>query len=480
MAQAANSKISNAADLELSDGVLRDSAAGGNRLILWIPVANHPGYWDRVATVAGKSWTPNNSMASIDATRIRTRVEGGRMAKFFDKLRRRSEKIGWLLPNGIAVDEIATTASAVSLIRATDATAGLDEASIATIWSDATKCERLGPSLFLVESVRDDRPGAASKSGQPFGPSARAEPPDANPRTQAEQFLATARAGNDPRRLVSALIDFGVICDREGDKKRAVELLAEAVQLARGAADRAGKSDALGSYAMALASNKQSQAAFEAVNEQLADARAANDPYQEKTALDVLGFVYSGLRQNEQAVEAYQKSRLLAERLGDAKHLATLNWYLAIHLAELGRREEALDSGRRALAYWQKVDDPHAAWYADHLSKFERGEKIGGEPQPASSGYLKGISGAQSFGATSGAPPAIEGPTLLRMAMSAAKAMAKFLGTGMKIVPEQVQKDRLAICNECEHHTGIRCRICGCFTNAKAWLPHEKCPLTKW
>ena len=34
-------------------------------------------------------------------------------------------------------------------------------------------------------------------------------------------------------------------------------------------------------------------------------------------------------------------------------------------------------------------------------------------------------------------------------------------------------------CAGCEHHTGVRCKLCGCFTNAKAWLPHEACPLGK-
>jgi hypothetical protein len=28
--------------------------------------------------------------------------------------------------------------------------------------------------------------------------------------------------------------------------------------------------------------------------------------------------------------------------------------------------------------------------------------------------------------------------------------------------------------------TGLRCRICGCFTAAKARLDHERCPAGKW
>jgi hypothetical protein len=66
------------------------------------------------------------------------------------------------------------------------------------------------------------------------------------------------------------------------------------------------------------------------------------------------------------------------------------------------------------------------------------------------------------------------------MALSAAKAMAQFVGTGLKSVTPETHRERLQTCAACEHHTGLRCRACGCFTNAKAWLPHEDCPLGKW
>jgi hypothetical protein len=69
---------------------------------------------------------------------------------------------------------------------------------------------------------------------------------------------------------------------------------------------------------------------------------------------------------------------------------------------------------------------------------------------------------------------------LLRMAVSATKAMATFLGTGMKTAPVELQQKRLNTCATCEHHTGLRCRICGCFTNVKARMLHEDCPIGKW
>jgi hypothetical protein len=66
------------------------------------------------------------------------------------------------------------------------------------------------------------------------------------------------------------------------------------------------------------------------------------------------------------------------------------------------------------------------------------------------------------------------------MALSAMQSMARFISSGGKTVPAAVQQQRLQTCAGCPHHTGLRCRVCGCFTNLKTWLPHEHCPLDKW
>jgi hypothetical protein len=72
------------------------------------------------------------------------------------------------------------------------------------------------------------------------------------------------------------------------------------------------------------------------------------------------------------------------------------------------------------------------------------------------------------------------GPGLLRMAVSAVRSMTRFAGSGFKTAsPDSVQK-RLRTCASCEHHTGVRCKICGCFTNIKARLLQEECPIGKW
>jgi hypothetical protein len=72
------------------------------------------------------------------------------------------------------------------------------------------------------------------------------------------------------------------------------------------------------------------------------------------------------------------------------------------------------------------------------------------------------------------------GPGLLRMAISATRAMAGFATSGFQTAPTDLQRKRLQTCKVCEHHTGVRCRICGCFTNVKSRLLHENCPIGKW
>ncbi len=66
------------------------------------------------------------------------------------------------------------------------------------------------------------------------------------------------------------------------------------------------------------------------------------------------------------------------------------------------------------------------------------------------------------------------------MAATAGRAMASFLGSGFKKVTIEVRASRLATCSRCEHHTGLRCRLRGCFTAARTWLPHEACPIGRW
>jgi Family of unknown function (DUF6171) len=66
------------------------------------------------------------------------------------------------------------------------------------------------------------------------------------------------------------------------------------------------------------------------------------------------------------------------------------------------------------------------------------------------------------------------------MAVAVGKAMARFVRQGMKPVETAVYRERLQTCATCAYHTGLRCRVCGCFTNVKDRMPHERCPLGHW
>ena len=66
-------------------------------------------------------------------------------------------------------------------------------------------------------------------------------------------------------------------------------------------------------------------------------------------------------------------------------------------------------------------------------------------------------------------------------------ATQKAIDAGEKIweetikVPEEVQKQRIEICESCDKLGNLRrCRECGCFMDAKSWLPLSSCPLDKW
>lgn len=49
-------------------------------------------------------------------------------------------------------------------------------------------------------------------------------------------------------------------------------------------------------------------------------------------------------------------------------------------------------------------------------------------------------------------------------------------------VQTDVAKERMAICNACEHlnKTTKICKECGCFMEGKTKLPNAACPIGKW
>ena len=79
---------------------------------------------------------------------------------------------------------------------------------------------------------------------------------------------------------------------------------------------------------------------------------------------------------------------------------------------------------------------------------------------------------------TTDEPPA--DPGHLRNALAAIKALEASTGSGLKTVAAEKLEQRLQTCQACQHHTGLRCRLCAQFTLTKARLPYETCPAGKW
>lgn len=45
---------------------------------------------------------------------------------------------------------------------------------------------------------------------------------------------------------------------------------------------------------------------------------------------------------------------------------------------------------------------------------------------------------------------------------------------------DEVEKQRLALCNNCNSKRGGTCVKCGCFISLKVQFPDEFCPIGKW
>jgi hypothetical protein len=60
------------------------------------------------------------------------------------------------------------------------------------------------------------------------------------------------------------------------------------------------------------------------------------------------------------------------------------------------------------------------------------------------------------------------------------KALLTWVSKGMALTPPTELTKRQEMCSSCEHFTGNRCKLCGCFTEAKQRMATETCPIGKW
>lgn len=76
-----------------------------------------------------------------------------------------------------------------------------------------------------------------------------------------------------------------------------------------------------------------------------------------------------------------------------------------------------------------------------------------------------------------------DAPGIIEKAKNYSKALVKRVSTGLHDCPQEVQEERISICNSCPFLTDKReCSVCGCPVDIKTKWASESCPASpsKW
>jgi tetratricopeptide (TPR) repeat protein len=361
------------------------------------------------------------------------------------------------------------------LVWSDDESVALDETVIKTRWPDAQQVREIGRNLFMARGVCF-RPA--------YWPEAALD--DEIPAATTDELTVAAEQNSNLRKKSAALTDLGILSFNAGDYQRAVKQPSAALDLVQRLGDQSRECYVLGNLGMAVLATRDGLGATELFKKELALARLSADRFAEKLALEHLAILCALGEKRADSISFYNQALALAHACGDRRHETLLLWRLGIQFAESGRSGDAILHCESAVNLMREVGNPKAAWFDDRLSNFR--SDPGGNALGSTEIVTSGSSGREfdDFVADGSRPQnspsesAVREPGLLRMALTATAAMAKFVGSGFKRVSQDLHQERIGVCATCEHHTCVRCRVCGCFTNTKAWLPHETCPLNKW
>lgn len=456
-------RVPNWRTLRLAAGVALESNVPDGRVVIWVPDGVRDGFecWERVASVAGASVHAVGGgwfVVAAAAVRVRRPTAGAVPP---------SEGAGppgrrWVLPDGGSAEQWGGWVTDYSLTWADDPLASHEEADPRRRWPAGTRLRRVAETLYVV--------GGAAASA----PTVSSEPPseEGEPRAVAERWLADARRTGGRRREAAALAELGFTSLTAGDLPDARAFLEDAWQAARVAGEPAILADARANLGLVALQGGDPARAFALFQEELETAETAGDVFGRKNALSLLGLAYAVTGEPRQAAACYEQALTLARQAGDRHHEATLLWNLAIQAAERGRLDEALVAAETCMDLLRRDNRPEAEWFARHWHEYRAGcasDLPGGTKVVAPP--------ATAVPSAPSTPGQGTGPGLLRMALTATTALATFLGAGARTANPEVRRRRLEVCASCPHHTGLRCRLCGCFTAAKARLPGENCPL---
>ncbi len=287
-----------------------------------------------------------------------------------------------------------------------------------------------------------------------------------DPENEASYRLADALRGNDPKVIGSARSDLGLTLANSKRTEEAIEQFGMAIGIAETSNDHSLQADILSNLGHALLTMNRASEAKNVLESAISHANSAGDEFAKKLILERYSQSLSQLGHSAEAISILDDAIRIARTVGDRNQEFRLLWLQAIEYAGMSQRNLAIRKGLESVGILRTMEADESRWYAEQLRKYrDEGSILSRELRPS---------------ATQPAQPSATGPGLLRMAFTATKAMASFLGSGMKSASEEVRDARRATCSLCEHHTGLRCRVCGCFTSVKSGMAKERCPLGRW
>jgi tetratricopeptide (TPR) repeat protein len=457
-------------------GVLVEPASAGGRVVFWLQGDRGRGYqdWDRVGSVPHSAIAVGQGICTVAAVSVGARQRlGNPFLRLLRRLRRSRATRVWTLPDGNVVEQCGERRTDLILAWSEDETTPLEESRVARRWPESQEIRAVGHNLYLISI----EPPNASGSGTESEPESL---PQCMPRERAERALAAARARGDPSGIVLALTDMGLALVKVGDASRATSVLEEALSEARRIGARAQEADIMSALGLAFLHTRQAARARVLLEQALVINRFLGDPHAEKITLDRLAIAHGNLRDHVGSLVHVGRALALAAMLGDQHHEASLLWFAALQHAELSQRDQALSQAQAAVDLMARLVRPQVEWYAHHLAQYRSSNAGFAHPATGETGEVAPTTSFTTTVLATRPGSDASGPGFLRMALTATEAMATFLGSGLKTVNSETYRRRLEICSSCDHHTGLRCRICGCFTDAKARLPYEHCPLRNW
>ena len=431
-------------EIALDGGLLREPESDESRLIVWVPAESEGDYryWERIGNVARGEVVVEDGLASTPATSIRARR---RVRGLFGKLRDRfgegRARRSFVIPGGESVEQCGERSVDCLLVWPDDPAEEFEEARVESRWPEARRRRRLGPRLFLVEGVSarggsDERPG---RRGPEHALAGRRTPPagragagrDPAPRRPSGRGHRDDRPGHHPP-------------ERGRSPARRSASLEQALSLVRQLGDAVRESDINSNLGMALLHVQQAPRARQLFEQEmnLAARPATSWPRSWRSSGSGWPRRSWATRRGAQLVRTRAGAGASGRRPAQE---ANLLWLQAIQLAELDRgmtpspaarrrsrcSASGPPAGRLVRGLFAEIPDGPVR----HLAVAGPAGVAGGPGNLPRRLAGRRRDGQQPPNQAQANPKGTTGPGLLRMAMSATKAMAKFAGLGIQDQP---------------------------------------------